>query len=82
MRAARELKSPRHERPLIIAGLTCCIALVLGLAAITAAGWAAWLRGGLGITGLVLLGVGGGLVVAHLILDERRARVPRGDDHG
>jgi hypothetical protein len=74
MQATRKVEPHRDERPLLLAGLTCCLALVLGLAAVAAAGSAAWLRGGLSVAGLLLLGTGGGLLAAHLILDERRAK--------
>jgi hypothetical protein len=69
---------PHQERPLLLAGLTCCLALLLGLAAVVAAGSATWVRGGLGAAGLLLLGAGGGVLVAHLLRDERRTRGGRG----
>jgi hypothetical protein len=74
MATTRNPGSRHPERALLAAGLTCCIALLLGLAAVAAAGSAAWLRGGLGAAGLILLGVGGGLLVAQLILEERGPR--------
>jgi hypothetical protein len=74
MPTTRSPGSRHPELPLLVAGLTCCVALLLGLAAVAAAGSAAWVRGGLGGAGLLLLGVGGGLLVAHLVLDERRPR--------
>jgi hypothetical protein len=77
MAATREPSSRHPERPLLAAGLTCCVALLVGLAAVAAAGSAPWLRGGLGTAGLILLGVGGGLLVAQLILEERGSRSRR-----
>lgn len=67
----------RWERWVIGACLSCCLALLLGLAAITF-GLSRWVQGGLGLAALVLLGAGGGLIVAHLILDHDSApRRPR-----
>jgi hypothetical protein len=77
METTRRPSSRHSERPLLIAGMTCCVALLLGLAAVAAGGAAAWLRSGLGAAGLLLLGVGGGLLVAQLILDELRPREGR-----
>jgi hypothetical protein len=72
---ATEKNSRRHPDSWVaFAGLTCCVALLLGIVAIATAGSAAWLRGSLGAAGLLLLGVGGGLLVARLVLDERRSR--------
>jgi hypothetical protein len=51
--------------------LTCGLALLLVLAAALLAGSAAWLRGGLGLAGVVLLAAGLGLLVAHILLDQR-----------
>lgn len=48
----------------------CCLALTLVLVAVAAASSPTWFRGGVSLTGLILLGVGGGLLVAHLLLDE------------
>lgn len=76
MKAIRTLRRAGGEWGALAAALTCCAALLLGLAAV-AAGLAAWLRGGLMLGGLVLLGVGGGLLVAHVLLDERRPRATR-----
>jgi hypothetical protein len=77
MSASRSAPGSRAQGWLFGAALTCCLALVLGLATLAAAGSAPWLRGGLGLAGLVLVGASGGLLVAHLVLDERRNRPPR-----
>jgi hypothetical protein len=58
----------RSERWLVGVALSCCVALLLGITAISL-GASAWLRGGLGLTALLLFGLGGGLLVAHLLLD-------------
>jgi hypothetical protein len=60
----------RRERWLVGAAMSCCVALLLGIAAISL-GASAWLGGALGLAALLLLGLGGGLVVAHLLLDQR-----------
>jgi hypothetical protein len=74
MAITKSSSSRHHERPLLVAGLTCCVALLLGLASVATAGSSPWLRSGLGVAGLLLLGAGGGLLIAHLVLDERRLR--------
>jgi hypothetical protein len=71
MQATRNARRWPPDHGLAFAGMSCCIAVLLGLAAIAAAGSAAWLRGSLGVAGLVVLAVGGGLLLAHLVLDER-----------
>lgn len=72
MKAAGQvlLRRQRQERPLILAGLVCCAALLLGLGGVVPSGSAGWLRNGAGFAGL-LLGLVGGLLAAHLLLDER-----------
>jgi hypothetical protein len=71
MQATRNSRRWPPDHWVAFAGMSCCIALLLGLAAITAASSVAWLRGSLGLAGLVVLAVGGGLLLAHLVLDER-----------
>jgi hypothetical protein len=53
--------------------MTCCSAGLFVLAAIALVGLPMWFRGGLSLVGLVLLGIAGGQLVAHGILDQRPA---------
>jgi hypothetical protein len=55
-----------------VAPLICCLAIGLLLTTLVASGAPMWLRSGLGLAGLALLGGSGGLLVAHYLLDERR----------
>jgi hypothetical protein len=71
MHATRHSRRWHPDHSVMLAGMSCCIALLLGLGAIAAADSASWLRGVLGVAGLVVLAVGGGLLLAHLVLDER-----------